>query len=432
MRTFILNLLFLIFISLISYGQKYFTLQAGAWNNVTNVWSLNGVTPCGCYPGNLLSSDTVIINHAINLNASLDANSLSQISVKASGSISNPGADITVTNSVVLADGAVDVNKFIVGDGGFFQLKSSTLIINSRMLISGTFSTDFSNITVINGNIEVSATGKVFLGENTHLQFLSGDYKNWGFTSVCDNCCLYLSQGNISNYSTGNFDGAGSIILEMGNIRNFGVWSNNLNWCASGTTFGVSSSENCIQANILCSFAPLPMKLVYFVAYPSLHENILKWQISSETNVEYYLVEKSNDGNTWHAYAQIDSKGAGNDRMDYELTDPDPNVGIVYYKLTQKDKDGNTGFTKILSITNVQNSDLSIYPNPTNESITVDLQQNHPYKHIKVLDASGKILNQFTIGEELTITIQLPEEKGYYFIQAESEDNAITYKMIKI
>lgn len=163
MRTFILNILFLIFISLISYGQKYFTLQAGAWNNVTNVWSLDNITPCGCYPGNILSSDTVIVNHAINLNASLDASSLSQISVKASGSISNPAADITITNSVVLADGAVEVNKFIVGDGGFFQLKSSNLIINSRMLISGTFNTDFSNITVMNGNIEVSATGKVFL-----------------------------------------------------------------------------------------------------------------------------------------------------------------------------------------------------------------------------------------------------------------------------
>jgi hypothetical protein len=432
MRTFILNILFLIFIAFISYGQKYFTLQAGAWNNVTNVWSLNGTTPCGCFPGNSLTNDTVIVNHPIDLTANLDANSLSQISVKNSGSLSNSAVDITITNSIVLADGSVNINKFIVGDGGFFQLKNSNLIINSRMLISGTFSTEFSNITVINGNIEVYASGKVFLGDNTHLQFLSGNYKNSGFTSVCDNCCLHISLGNITNNASGIFDGAGSIILDMGNIRNYGVWNNSLMWCAAGTTVGVSSSENCIAANIECKLAPLPMKLIYFVAYPSMDENILKWQIASETNVDYYTVEKSIDGNSWHQFAQVDPLGAGNDLVDYQLRDPDPLVGIVYYKLSQKDPDGNTVFAKILSLTNVQNTDLSIFPNPSNEFITVQLHKNHAYKYIKLMDATGKLLNQITIGEELIITIVLPEEKGYYFIQAESEDNANTYKMIKI
>lgn len=432
MRTFILNILFLIFISLISYGQKYFTLQAGTWNDVTSVWSLNGVTPCGCYPGNSLTNDTIIVNHQIDLTSSLDANSLSHISVKSSGSLSNPAVDITITNSIVLADGFVDVNKFIVGDGGYFQLKNSNLVINSRMLISGTFSTEFSNITVINGNIEVFQTGKVFLGNNTHLEFLYGDYKNSGFTSVCDNCCLYITQGNITNNVSGTFDGAGSIILDMGNIRNFGTWNNNLMWCATGTTFGISSAENCIGANVACTFAPLPMKLIYFVAYPSMEENILKWQIASESNVDYYTLEKSRDGINWSTYVSVDSKGNSNDLIDYQLTDPDPIEGIVYYKLTQFDNDGKTGFSKILSLTTDQNTELSIFPNPSNEFVTVELQKNHSYKYLKLVDATGKMLDQITIGDELSIKITLPEEKGYYFIQAVSDDNANTYKMIKI
>jgi hypothetical protein len=62
-------------------SQTYYTLTSGNWNNTTNVWSLNGTTPCGCFPGNTLVSDTLYVSHPLNLTAHINASATSKIQV---------------------------------------------------------------------------------------------------------------------------------------------------------------------------------------------------------------------------------------------------------------------------------------------------------------------------------------------------------------
>ena len=147
MKLFTLNTLFFFLISFVSYGQTYKTLASGNWNNVTNVWSTNGVTPCGCFPGNNITSDTVIVNHPLTLNASLNANSLSKIQINSSGSLTNPSFDVTISNSIVLANGSLSIRKLDVAAGGTFALTNSVLMINGSIDINGVFTSSFSNIS---------------------------------------------------------------------------------------------------------------------------------------------------------------------------------------------------------------------------------------------------------------------------------------------
>jgi len=431
MKAFYTTLLFLLSFSTLSLGQKYFSLNSGNWNNTSNVWSLNGVTPCGCFPGNNLNTDTVFVNHPINLTANLNASSLSKVQVNPGGSISNLAYTLKVTNSVVIADGSFAIKELNIATGGSFIISGSTLIINSRMLISGYFESKNSGIEVLNGNIEVSPTGSVVLGADSWIDFSLGNYKNAGYTSICPTCCLNLSSGNLQNDAGATFAGEGALITQ-GNIMNYGTWSSLLKWCAAGTTFGVSSSENCSGATDVCAFAPLPIELTYFDAYHLKSENILKWETASESNSDHFNIDKSDDGINWKTIGSVAAQGNSIVNTEYSFVDQNQTIGLKYYKLTEISQSGSTNYSKVLSLMSQSHSDLIYFPNPTNDYITVQLDEGHDYNSVRVVDAAGRELKTIEIGDAYTFDIQLPDQNGLYFLKAEGEGITTTYTLIKI
>lgn len=74
--------------------------------------------------------------------------------------------------------------------------------------------------------------------------------------------------------------------------------------------------------------SPLPIELLDFNA--TLVENtvVIDWTTASETNNDYFLIERSFDGNSFNTIAQ--EKGAGNSTQTqtYTITDPSPVEGI--------------------------------------------------------------------------------------------------------
>lgn len=425
--------LFLIFsISFISYGQKYYTLASGNWNNTTSVWSLNGLTPCGCFPTNTLISDTVIVNHPINLTANLSASASSKIDVSPTGSLSNSLFDLVISNSITLSNGSINIRSLRVNVGGIFEIYNSSLIISLNVDIYGLFKSSFSNITVISGNIEIFSTGSFILSDGSYITFQTGNFKNSGLTSICSSCCLNISSGNVTNEASGTFTGGGSVIVDAGNIKNYGIWDPALRWCASGSSVGMVSPENCILANQLCALVPLPTELIYFDGFHDENQNVLLWETASELNSDYYLLGKSSDGENWLTLGSVDAAPTTSYVSQYSYSDYDVNEGINYYKLIQINSDGVANFTEILGILNNSNTDLLIYPNPVNEVATIQLKQNHRFKILRLVDALGRQIKEIEIGDAFTIEIQLPPQDGVYFIHAEGENSSKMYKFIKI
>lgn len=87
----------------------------------------------------------------------------------------------------------------------------------------------------------------------------------------------------------------------------------------------------------------MPVELLSFTGKNECEKNILSWTSASETGNDYYTLEKSSDGETYHAIAVV--KGAGNSTspVNYEIRDEqETNRELSYYRLTQTDFDGKS------------------------------------------------------------------------------------------
>jgi len=149
------------------------------------------------------------------------------------------------------------------------------------------------------------------------------------------------------------------------------------------------------------SATPLPIVLIDFTA--SLVDNtqvMLEWTTSSEVNNDFFTVERSTNGLTFEAIAEVPGAGTSNRTMDYESYDDAPLDGVSYYRLKQTDFDGKFEYFKIVAVNLERNEDgscvLKVFPNPCIGQCTVDLSEckHNENAEIKVemIDAAGRLV----------------------------------------
>lgn len=98
---------------------------------------------------------------------------------------------------------------------------------------------------------------------------------------------------------------------------------------------------------ITCN-AVMPVELLSFRGTNEGDHNELIWQIASETNCDYYTIERSSDGKE---YAEV-GKVSANGLYEYKLLDYEAPAGINYYRLSQTDNDGTVSILEIVTIDN--------------------------------------------------------------------------------
>lgn len=98
----------------------------------------------------------------------------------------------------------------------------------------------------------------------------------------------------------------------------------------------------------------LPIELLYFQATEHDRYNHLTWSTASESNNDYFNIEKTQDGVVFYNIATI--KGAGNSSSQnyYEYDDYDLNDNVTYYRLKQTDYDGKFKLHDIISVDNTK------------------------------------------------------------------------------
>ncbi|MFM7217262.1 MAG: hypothetical protein ACKO1U_04510, partial [Bacteroidota bacterium] len=117
------------------------------------------------------------------------------------------------------------------------------------------------------------------------------------------------------------------------------------------------------------SFAAWPVKITHVTSGPvavssfTIHPNkggiLLKWSTASETDNDFFSVERSEDGVSWKPIGH--QPGAGNSQSinHYHFTDNQPFQGRSYYRLGQTSFNGNKSYYQILSIDNYDEVDAS-------------------------------------------------------------------------
>lgn len=175
------------------------------------------------------------------------------------------------------------------------------------------------------------------------------------------------------------------------------------------------------------STQPLPIELLYFNAEPDGETVTCKWETASETNNDFFEVQRSMDGDDWTVIGTVRGFGAGTSTINhlYKFIDPDKCKGIRYYRLRQVDIDEHFGFSETIAINCKGDiNDISVYPNPGSENIIYSFyEETKGQALVEFIDMLGKVVKS-----ELIST-----QKGYNPIHADVTDlaNGVYYLRVK-
>jgi hypothetical protein len=101
-------------------------------------------------------------------------------------------------------------------------------------------------------------------------------------------------------------------------------------------------------------------------------ENILEWVTASETNNDFFTLQRSADGFSFTDISTIDGAGNSNQLNNYQFIDQYPPIGVSYYRLKQVDYNGNSSYApNLVALDVLQKTGFKIHPNPASDDIII-------------------------------------------------------------
>lgn len=180
--------------------------------------------------------------------------------------------------------------------------------------------------------------------------------------------------------------------------------------------------------------AALPVELINFTAKTADRGVNINWVTASEYNNSHFIVERSTNGKDFKSIDNINGHGTTTNIKHYSATDYSPAQGINYYRLTQVDYDGQTSYSKIITIKymNENNIPPKVYPNPAINSVNISFSQSVSYANVKVGDMMGNILVNQPINNETTqIQVDLSTiQAGNYIVYVFANDGTLIHKQL--
>lgn len=205
-------------------------------------------------------------------------------------------------------------------------------------------------------------------------------------------------------------------------------------WTPTGAGYSLNFTGT---ASLDCTV--LPIELLDFAAIyvPDEHGVDVTWKTKTELNNDFFTIEKSKDGINYEEFRIV--KGAGNSTNDitYISFDPNPYIGMNYYRLKQTDFDGKERYSEVTSVY-VENtgSFFIVAPNPAQSNIEVsyNCSSDVPANMI-IYDYSGKVIfNQeveCTEGQNRTLVDLSTYPEGIYLIMLTVDGHTLQTKVVK-
>lgn len=185
---------------------------------------------------------------------------------------------------------------------------------------------------------------------------------------------------------------------------------------------------------------PLPIELLYFRAECEKDIVRLEWATNSETNNDYFIIEKSTKGTDWKQILTVEGAGNSNQQISYTDIDDSPETGANYYRLIQVDFDGTQHIIKIVSATcNDETNDptVEIYPNPfDNEMHIVGFYwEDQSDLLVRLVDMNGKLVQNWEVNNieaEFHLSLNMPNiVPGVYILELQNNKRVKQFKVQK-
>lgn len=181
------------------------------------------------------------------------------------------------------------------------------------------------------------------------------------------------------------------------------VYNNNL-W-QYATTSTSDSDDNFVTATLnnvvlgeltLAPASVLPLKWGRLTAKRQDMVVKLAWQTENEQNVDYFMVERSSDGQNWQPVgSRIAAQNLAGTNL-YEQFDRPNTIQLLYYRIKQYDTDGKESTSAPAVVNGTASEDIfSIYPNPSRHYFTLTGIAERDVKEVELYDLNGRMLKKW-------------------------------------
>lgn len=201
-------------------------------------------------------------------------------------------------------------------------------------------------------------------------------------------------------------------------------------------TIGLAANgEHWLHGNSYGS--PLPVELTKFTATAVNNTEVhLDWSTSLEINNNYFTIERSLDGERFEEVTKVNGAGNSTQAINYKAIDTRPYSGLSYYRLKQTDFDGQFTYSNIVAVTLGSQTSFKLYPNPTDNEMTIDVSNSSEEIKVIISDMNGrKVYGQIFNGnnggsQTLTIQAKYLLPVGMYMVSVTTNGTEFKQKLV--
>ncbi|WP_425391880.1 hypothetical protein [Ekhidna sp.] len=317
-------------------------------------------------------------------------------------------ADITIFGNISVGSTSTPQNlTFSANKEAYDFTVNDTLIVHGDV----TFANKAMNLNmgngavfIILGNLEMS--NKINIASGGTL-VVSGNFNKNGSQGT------YTGDGNVY---AGSYSGNAQSTIDDGTGEDSSFTIDNL------SDDGFEDIEEFVSDD---GATPLPVQLLYFNASAENHVD-LNWATATETNNDYFSIERSEDGINFNEIGRVPGMENSNKKVIYNFKDKSPSASVLYYRLKQVDFDGQYEYFNILRVSGVVEPlhiQLTAFPTVVNKG-RLTLKTNKPVviKDLQLISISGskKYKPSLENSEAISTQIELDVSayaKGYYLLK---------------
>ena len=221
--------------------------------------------------------------------------------------------------------------------------------------------------------------------------------------------------------------------LKVARYDGVSTWQDEGNGGTTGTvTAGTISSGAPVVnfspftiANV--TITPLPVELISFDLFCKNNIVEFTWSTNSEHNNSHFVIEGSQNGQSWYETGIVNGVGNSSDLNKYAF---ETRFEFDYYRLVQVDYDGaRKEYPAKTAICNDDN--LFVSPNPATDFIHVN--SDEPISSIRIYSALGKKVKEVVYEKEMReVSIDLTDQSsGIYLIVVKRQFDEEIVKIVK-
>ena len=295
-------------------------------------------------------------------------------------------------------------------------------------------------------NSKVNLSGNISPGEVIYICYASGGMNGGPLPFTCNftsSTNLNMIDGKVAlaNNMTTVDNTAGMVTPGSGNYLNvvdFVGYGNSANqYEGSGPTARPSNTKSVIRIqetnNNSSDFTTqtlMPVIIKEYQIYFNNNKTHISFSTASETNNDYFTIERAADDMSFEAIGMITGAGNSNTEIRYQFTDDKPMKGMNYYRIKQTDFDGKFTYSAVKSVRYDRGERISISPQMTEGRL--HLTTTWEDYTISIINSAGQEMKRFP-SMSLSQSISIDElQTGLYFLRATNGAEIETLKIIKI